>query len=70
MPIIIMTKKKPKQRVRIFCLDPKIKVKIFKMIYPYKFLNFDEYYNFIYNKMNNYVKKYVNNPNIKLSILI
>ena len=40
------------------------------MIYPHKFKNFDEYYNCIYNLMNGYLKKYINDPNIKYSVLI
>jgi 1-acyl-sn-glycerol-3-phosphate acyltransferase len=69
LPIIICIKKQ-KYKASFFCLDSKIKVKIFEMIYPNKFKNFNQYYNYIYNLMNEYLKKYINNPNIKLSILI
>jgi hypothetical protein len=40
------------------------------MIYPKKFKNFDDYHNYIYNMMNNYIKKYINEPNVKYSIIL
>ena len=69
VPIIFLIKKKTQKRYWI-CVNSKIKVKIFKMMYPKKFLNFNKYYYYIYNKMNNYMKKYINDPNVKYSILI
>lgn len=69
IPIIFLIKKREKKTYWL-CLDSKIKVKIFKMIYPKKFKNFNRYYNYIYNKTNNYVKKYIKNKNTKYSILL
>ena len=68
LPIIICIKKN--KIIAFLNLDSKIKVKIFKMLYPNDFINFDEYYNYIYNKMNKYIKNYINDPNVKCSILI
>lgn len=68
LPTIICVKKR-KSKIYAFCFDNNIKVKIFKIVYPEKFKNFDEYYNYIYNKMNNYIKKHINNPNTKYSFL-
>jgi 1-acyl-sn-glycerol-3-phosphate acyltransferase len=68
LPIIICVKKKYNFMYSI-CLDSKIKVKVFKMVYSNKFVTFDEYYDYIYNMMNNYFKKHVNNPNIEYNLL-
>ena len=57
-------------KCNFFCLDSKIKVKIFKTVYSKDFNSFEEYYNYIYNLMNDYLKKYINVPNFKYSILL
>lgn len=68
VPILFLIKKEKNNTYRI-CLDNKIKIKIFEKVNPSNFNNFDEYYYFIYNQMNDYLKKYINKPNIKYSIL-
>lgn len=68
VPIIFLIKKRQNCTYWI-CLDKKIKIKIFKKVYPNDFNDFDEYYNFIYNLMNDYLKKYINDTNTKYSIL-
>ena len=60
LPIIMCIKRKPEygDKPLFMCLDKNIKVKIFKIVNSEEFNNFEEYYNHIYNKMNNYIKKY------------
>jgi 1-acyl-sn-glycerol-3-phosphate acyltransferase len=80
LPMIYCVKKKEKFRNTllsryfnigfIFCLDKNIKVKIFDVVYPNKFKDFDEYYNYIYNQMNNYIKEYVSNKKNKYNFFI
>lgn len=69
VPIIICIKKEKHKRYHM-CFDDKIKIKIFKQINSNQFNNFDEYYNHIYNSMNDYLKKYINDKNTKISIII
>ena len=69
VPIIICIRKEKHKRYTL-CFDEKIKVKIFKHVDSKNFDNFDEYYYFIYNLMNNYLKKYINDKNTKISIMI
>jgi len=61
--------KKKEEKIIFCCLDSKIQVKIFKRIISSDFDNFDKYYNYIYNLMNDYINKYVNDKNTKYSIL-
>jgi 1-acyl-sn-glycerol-3-phosphate acyltransferase len=53
-----------------FCLDKNIKVKIFDVVYPNKFKDFNEYYNYIYNQMNNYIKEYIFDKKNKYNFFI
>ena len=69
VPIILCIKKE-KFVSKVFCFDEKIKVKIFKQINSENYGDFDEYYNYIYNLMNDYLKKYINDKNTKISIMI
>jgi 1-acyl-sn-glycerol-3-phosphate acyltransferase len=69
VPIIICVKKEI-HRMHYFCFDEKIKVKIFEKVNSNEFNNFDEYYNYIYNLMNDYLKNYLNDKNTKISIMI
>jgi len=70
LPIIICIKKNSKysQKGFFLLLDKKIKIKIFKMVYPNSFKNFVTYYNYIYNIMNDFIVNYINNN--KYSIFI
>lgn len=71
VPIILCIKKeKEKHKGYNFCFDEKIKVKIFKQVNSENYGNFDKYYNYIYNLMNDYLKKYINDKNTKISIMI
>lgn len=69
IPIIICIKKK-KLKYYTLCFDEKIKVKIFEQVNSKNFDNFDKYYIYIYNLMNDYLIKYINDKNTKISILI
>ena len=69
VPTLILLKKRTKFIFNYnINLNKKIVVKIFKPVKPSKFKNFDDYYSYIYNLMNDNYKKYVKKNNYDLII--
>lgn len=69
VPTLILLKKRTKFIFNYnINLNKKVVVKIFNPIKPDKFKNFDDYYSYIYNLMNDNYKKYINKNKYDLII--
>ena len=69
VPTLILLKKRSKFIFNYnINLNKNVKIKIFKPIKSKKFNNFEDYYSYIYNLMNNNYKKYVQKNNYDLII--